>query len=74
MCIISYRTVTAGSQCHWYHLSRSPKHKSITVIDTYNTILLVVMQIDTVPEAMLSVAVMAWGNISLLRWLYCILM
>jgi hypothetical protein len=51
-----------------------PKHKSITVIDTYNTIVQVGTQIDTLPEVMLTAAVMAWGNIWLLRWLYWILM
>jgi hypothetical protein len=74
MCIIPYRAVTAGCRCHWYLLSRTPKHKSITVIDTYNTILQVGTQIDTLPEVMLTAAVMAWGNILLLRWLYWILM
>ena len=59
MCIISYRAVTAGTRCHWYLLSRSPKHKSITVIDTYNTILQIGTQIDTLPEVMLTIAVMA---------------
>jgi hypothetical protein len=47
---------------------------SITVIDTYNTIFQVGTQIDIVPDAMLTVAVMAWDNISLLRCLYWILM
>jgi len=50
-----------------------PKHKSITVIDTYNTILQVGRQFDTIPVGMLTAAVMAWGNISLLRWLNWIL-
>ena len=72
-CMIPHRAVTAGSRCHWYLLSRTPKHKSITVIDTYNTILQVGTQIDTLPEVMLTAAVMAWGNIWLLRWLYWIL-
>jgi hypothetical protein len=44
------------------------------VIDTYNTILQVGAQIDAQPEVILPAAVMAWGNIALLRWLYCILM
>jgi len=44
------------------------------VIDTYNSILQVGTQIDTRPEVMLTAAVMAWENIALLRWLYCILM
>jgi hypothetical protein len=46
-----------------------PKHKSITVIDAYNSILPVGTQIDTHPEMMLTAAVMAWENIALLRWL-----
>jgi len=74
MCVISYRAVPVGSRHQWYLLSPTPKHKSITVIDIYNTILQVGMQMDTVPEVMLTVAVMAWGNISLLGWLDRILM
>jgi len=74
MCIISYHAVTAGSRYQWYLLSRTPMHMSFTVIDTYKAILQVGTQIDTVPEVMLTVAVMARGNISLLRWLYWISM
>jgi hypothetical protein len=69
MCIVPHCAVTVGSQCDWYLLSRMPKHKSITVIDTYNTILLVGTQIDTRPEVILNTAVIAWGKITLLRWL-----
>jgi len=74
MCIISYCAVTAGSRYQWHLLFHTPKHKSITVIDIYNTILQVSMQIDTLPEVMLTTPVIAWGNILLLRKLYCILM
>ena len=74
MYIISYPTVIAGSGYRWYLLSRTPKHKSITVIYTYNTILQVGTQINTLPEVMLTTAVMAWGKILLLRRLYCVLM
>jgi len=45
-----------------------PKHTSITGIDTYNTILQVGVQIDTLPEVMLTAAVTALGHISLLWW------
>jgi hypothetical protein len=67
--IVPHCAVTAGSRYHWYLLSRIPKHKSITVIDAYNSILPVGTQIDTHPEMMLTAAVMAWENIALLRWL-----
>ena len=60
--------VTAGSRCYWYLLFRMPKHTSITGIDTYNTILQVGVQIDTLPEVMLTAAVTALGHISLLWW------
>jgi hypothetical protein len=70
--IVPLRAVTAGTQSDWYLLSHTPKHKSITVLDTYKTILQVGTQIDKPPEMMLTAAVMAWGNISLLRWLYWI--
>jgi len=74
MCIISYRAVTVGSRYLWYLMSRTAKHKSSTVIDIYNTILQVGTQIVTLPELMLTTAVMAWGKILLLRRLYCILL
>jgi hypothetical protein len=51
-----------------------PKHMSLTIIDTYNTTLQVGTQIDTLPGVMLTAAVMACGNIPVLRWLYWILM
>jgi len=51
-----------------------PKPKSILVIDIYNTIHQVGMQIDTLPQLMLTTAVMAWRKILLLRRLYCILL
>jgi len=44
------------------------------VIDTYNTILQVGTQINTLPEVMLTAAVMARGNTSLPQWLYWIVM
>jgi hypothetical protein len=72
-CIVTHCAVTAGSQGHWYLLFPTPKHKSITVIDTYNTILQVGTQIETLPEVMLTTAAMAWGNILFVRWLYWIL-
>jgi hypothetical protein len=70
MCIISDRAVTAGSRYQWYLLSPMLKHKSIKVIDIFNTILQVGAQIDELPELMLATAAMAWGIILLLRRLY----
>jgi len=71
---ISYRAATAGGQYQWYLLSRTPKHKPVEVMDTYNTIHQVSTQIDTLPEVMLTTALTAWGKIMLLRRLYRILM
>jgi len=68
ICIISYRPVTAGSQYHWYLLSRLSKYKYIMVIDTYNTTLQLGTQINTVLNVILIIAVMAWANISLMWW------
>jgi len=74
MCIIPYRAVVTVSRCQWYLSTWRPKYKLIAVVDTYNTILQVGRQIDTLPEVMLTAAVMAWGKIFWLRRLYCILM
>ena len=73
-CIVPHRVVTTGSWCHWYLLLRSLKHKPITANDTYNTILQVGTQIETVPQLMLSAVVMACENILWLWWVYWILM
>jgi len=74
MCKLPYRAVVTVSRCQWYLSTCRPKYKSIAVVDTYNTILQVGTQIDTLPEVMLTAAVMAWGKILLLRRLYCSLM
>ena len=74
MCKIPYRAVVTVSRCQWYLSTCRPKYKLIAVVDTYNTIHQVGTQIDTLPEVMLTAAVMAWGKILLLWRLYGILM
>jgi len=73
MCIIPSCAVVTVSRCQWYRSACRPMYKSIAVVDANDAILQIGAQINTLPEVMLTTAVMVWGNILSLRTVYYVL-